>query len=1009
MDPEEVRRQVRIMAQMGLGGFFIHSRSGLRTPYLSEAWFRAVEAAVDEARQLHLEAWLYDEDLWPSGSAGGRVGRDPSLRMHSLVLSIHDHLPEPLWTADTMAVFIAASVDGAAARGIRAVAAGEAPLLQSGERVLRFQLTIGGYIDTLNPQAVARFIELTHEAYRQRVGEAFGETIPGMFTDECHRGNMVALGAAGWEIPWTPGLPAAFRDRHGYDLLPHLPEIFFAVDEQAVTPARLHYHDTVCHLFTEAFARQIGDWCARHDLQFTGHILWEELLSTQTMAVGSCLRFYAQMQAPGMDILTEHTRYFALAKQVSSVARQCGRRWRLTETYGCTGWDFPFAGHKAIGDWQTALGINLRCQHLSLYSMAGLRKRDFPASILHQSPWWEQYPVVEDYFARLHAVMTCGEEVRDLLVIHPIESMWARCHIGWWESAETRRIDRAYVALADELLAAHLDFDYGDEEMLARLGSIEMQDGAPVLRLGQATYRAVLVPALVTIRQTTLDLLERFRTAGGQVVYLGPPPRYVDGVRSAMPCRLARAWTKTRATAAELDRTLSPACRRVSITDAEGKEVDGILYLLREDAEGCYLYLCNTGLNARQWRGDIYTAPRVADRMHIAPHAIVTLTGAGTAGPVELDPTTGEVFAANAKRHGDQWCITTAFDRLTSRLFVFPSAPLPQTPSPRPDLRTHERRVLPSADWTIHLTEANNLLLDTPRWRLNGGPWQEPAYMLWVDNAVRDALAIPRRNPWTQPYAFQSPPEARQGDVELEYTFEIRTVPANKVYLALECPARYRITLNGISVPTEPSAGWWVDKAIHLLPLAPAWLQTGTNCLRLACGYEAFHPGLEALHLVGDFGVRLQTGKPAITRMPRTLHIGTWTSQGLPFYSGSVVYEQEVDLPYVDGGRLFVALPRYQGVCARVWVDGKPAGITAWPPQEVEITDYAVKGHVHLGIEIIGHRGNSHGPLHFNARWPYAIGNSGSFEPDPQHWSDAYQLRRCGLLAPPELIMPVPR
>ena len=73
MTPEEVRRQVRELYEQGVGGFFIHSRDGLETPYLGREWMDCVEAAVDEAKQLGISAWLYDDDRWPSGNAGGMV------------------------------------------------------------------------------------------------------------------------------------------------------------------------------------------------------------------------------------------------------------------------------------------------------------------------------------------------------------------------------------------------------------------------------------------------------------------------------------------------------------------------------------------------------------------------------------------------------------------------------------------------------------------------------------------------------------------------------------------------------------------------------------------------------------------------------------------------------------------------------------------------------------------------------------------------------------------------
>ncbi|HOK57000.1 MAG TPA: hypothetical protein PLF90_06695, partial [bacterium] len=197
-----------------------------------------------------------------------------------------------------------------------------------------------------------------------------------------------------------------------------------------------------------------------------------------------------------------------------SVARQFGRKWRLTETYGCTGWDFSFAGHKALGDWQIALGINLRCQHLSWYTMLGEAKRDYPASIFYQSPWWNAYKYVEDYFARIHLVMTQGEEVRDLLVIHPIESMWTVYKMPDWKneekkweySDEVKKLDEMFVKLCDTLLSSHIDFDYGDEEILSRLAKIQKKGNQTILKVNKAEYKTILVPPLYTIRSSTLEI-----------------------------------------------------------------------------------------------------------------------------------------------------------------------------------------------------------------------------------------------------------------------------------------------------------------------------------------------------------------------------------------------------------------------------------------------------------------------------------------------------------------------
>jgi len=338
------------------------------------------------------------------------------------------------WDDDTVAAFTARR-EGHGARGVKRIPKGERPeSLAEGETILAFAVELASpsswyngftYLDTLNPLAVRRFIAVTHEAYRKRSGRHFGKSIPGIFTDEPNHGHRLGRDNNTGHpqgLPWTAGLPAAFLKRYGYDLLPHLVELFLNVDGRPFSQARWHFHDCVTHLFVDSFGRQIGEWCRANGLQFTGHLLMEDTLSQQTAVVGSAMRFYEHMQLPGMDLLTERWRAYTTAKQVSSAARQFGRRFRLTETYGCTGWDFPFVGHKALGDWQAALGINLRCQHLAWYTMEAEAKRDYPAAISWQSPWWQEYAKVEDYFARINAATSRGAEVRDLLVIHPVES-----------------------------------------------------------------------------------------------------------------------------------------------------------------------------------------------------------------------------------------------------------------------------------------------------------------------------------------------------------------------------------------------------------------------------------------------------------------------------------------------------------------------------------------------------------------------------------------------------------
>ena len=71
--PREVSMQMDDMLSVGLGGGFFHSRAGLITEYMGKEWFASIEAALDTAKKKGGYLWLYDEDLWPSGNAGGQI------------------------------------------------------------------------------------------------------------------------------------------------------------------------------------------------------------------------------------------------------------------------------------------------------------------------------------------------------------------------------------------------------------------------------------------------------------------------------------------------------------------------------------------------------------------------------------------------------------------------------------------------------------------------------------------------------------------------------------------------------------------------------------------------------------------------------------------------------------------------------------------------------------------------------------------------------------------------
>ncbi len=1023
LEEEELRRQVRIMKEMGLGGYFMHSRVGLDTSYLSEEWFECINSCADEGEKISMLAYLYDEDRWPSGAAGGLVTKNKKYRMRYLVMKIFNNPIKIKYTANTVSIFVV-EFEGNIIKKYRQIKKNEKiGKLKENEKILIFKKEIQKesnwyngytYLDTLNPEAVKEFIKITHENYKKHSGRYFGKVIPGIFTDEPNYGHVYSHYISNSEegnigIPWTDKLPKTFKERYGYDILKYLPEIYFDIEGEKISKIRHDYFDCITHLFVSSFAKQIGNWCEKNKILFTGHVLSEDTLSSQTNVVGSCMRFYEYMQAPGMDLLTEHWRIFNTAKQVSSVARQFGRRFRLTETYGCTGWDFPFEGHKALGDWQVALGINLRCQHLSWYTMLGEAKRDYPASIFYQSPWWNSYKYVEDYFARINFIMTEGEEVRDLLVIHPIESMWTIYKMPFWRneekrweySEEVKKLDEMFVELCDTLLSNHIDFDYGDEEILSRWAKVIKKENMPVLKVNKGEYKVVLVPPLYTIRSSTLKLLKKFKDIGGEIIFVKEIPSFVD-------CEISdqvKKFSENCIVVSSFEESIKylEKFRRISVKDENGNEIKEILYLLREDNENYYLFLCNTSF---EWDKDIGKYFLVRDRKKEFKNVIIKAIPDWKYKPIELNPLTGEIYYPETIKTENGYVIKTEFKRLESHLFIIPkNEDLKIGIKEKKKYKEVQKFEVKKENWEYILTEKNVFVFDMPYFKIGDGNWNEKKEILKVDREVRKYLGLsPRGGAMVQPWARKKNKNPKSVKVSLKYEFYLEELPKEEISIAIEKPELYSIYINDFKLSSDMKSGWWVDRSLEIIKFEPQILKIGKNEIMLETEYNENHPGFEIIYLLGDFGVDIKENGFIITSLPYFVKISDLTEQKFPFYSSNFGYLTEIEkIELKENQRIFLRIPEFRGVGIRIFIDGKEVGVLPWEPYEIDITDY-IKEKSKLVIEILGHRRNSHGPLHYYEKWPFWTG-PGQFVSEGDMWVDTYQIVPFGLMKNPEIII----
>jgi len=622
LEQDELIRQIHVLKEMGMGGYFMHSRTGLVTEYLGEEWFALTNACAEEGERLGMESWLYDEDRWPSGTAGGMVTANPDFQMKFIRLEkvTGASFDLPAWERKQdrpLGAWSCRLEDEADIFDVEPVTESTSADELAGKTVLAFSVVPmaegsfyngNTYVDTMKREATEEYIRLTHEAYKRHSGQYFGNAIKGIFTDEPHRGPfMSGFGSVGTNgqdltclVPWTDAIFDAFADAHGARVEAHLPELFLRLDGAKDSRIKAQYADTMLSLFLENFARPYYAWCDANDLLVTGHVLHENSLSCQVSTNGSVQRYYPLMHVPGIDYLGEHGRDYWVAKQVDSTARQFEQTWILSELYGCTGWQMNFESHKAVGAWQALFGVNLRCHHLSWYTMGGEAKRDYPASILHQSPWYKAYDTVESWFARLGYFRSQGEPCCDLLVLNPVESVWGKVYPRAIDGMAARdegikALEKHYAELFHILAGNQIDFDYGDEALLAEHGSVDGEGGEPTLTLGAMTYTTVLVSGAETIRSTTLELLKQFVEAGGRVIFAGDAPALVDTVPSQAAAELADSAERcVFDETAIVDALDGHTPERVRITDAATGEVARDVFCqLRRGGDGYFLTVLN--------------------------------------------------------------------------------------------------------------------------------------------------------------------------------------------------------------------------------------------------------------------------------------------------------------------------------------------------------------------------------------------------------------------------------
>lgn len=988
LQKDELERQIDIFRDMGLGGFHMHVRTGLENKYLSDEFMSLVDCCVKKAKNNNMLAWLYDEDRWPSGAAGGIVTKDEEYRSRCLLFT-------PFEDAEAYMNTDSRADSGRSGKG-KLLACYDIVLDSDGFlksyklidknddaqgtkwfaflEISTSQSWYNGqtYVDTLNKAAIEKFIEVTHKKYKDAVGDEFDKTVPAIFTDEPQftRKSLLNNSFDKMDVgmPWTDKVPEFYKETYGEDIFTTLPEIIWDLPNGETSVARYQYHDLISELFTRSFADTVGEWCEKNNIYLTGHMMEEPSLHSQTAALGEAMRSYRGFQLPGIDMLCNNHE-FTTAKQAQSAAHQFGREGVLSELYGVTGWDCDFRTYKYQGDWQACLGVTVRVPHLSWYAMKGEAKRDYPASIHYQSPWYKEYKILEDHFARINTALTRGKPVVKVGVIHPVESFWLHWGPNDKSAVLRENLNDRFMNITKWLLEGSIDFNFISESLLTQL----CKSPSNPLKVGEMEYDVIIVPGCETLRKTTFDILNGFKANGGKVVIMGNTPYLCDAKISDNGNKLNDGAINIDFSRSSLLECLEEN-RTVTIRYSDGRLTDKFIYQLRQDNDCRWLFVANA---YEPFNKDIDGGKDVQIIIEGEYIAQLYNTQNGDILPVKTEYANGKTVIRTKIYGYDSMLYNLKKGKIETALNCVDL---------NPDFSVIEQDCV-----DYELSEPNVLLLDYAEYKLDfEKEFSKPEEILRLDNICREKTGLPQRSgSIVQPYVTGKNPASNT--LTLRFTFESEIEYSN-AELALEDAEKAEITFNGEKL-NNSITGSYVD--ISILKVKLPKIIKGRNVLTVNIPF-GISTNTENMFILGNFGVKTVGRKSVIIPLPEKISFGDLTGQGFPFYGGNIKYKFRVNTPE---GRLKLRASDYRGALIGVNVDGKRAGSIIYPPYIFSADNLSAGEHL-VELELFTHRYNTFGPLHLvNVKESWH--GPGAWRSSDDNWSYEYVLRQTGILSSP--------
>lgn len=490
--------------------------------YLSKEFLSVYKVAVEEAKKAEMQVIMYDDYAFPTGTVAGQFYQ----KFPELMASRLDKVEANKKGKGAISItFPAGTIMGAvlmnqADKSLKDVSD------QIKEKILSIQVSEGdwklmgfylnheevlkirnpGIINYIEKESVSKFLTLSYDKFNDEVGEYFGNVIPMSFYDEPSLhwldGRM-----------WSADLNTKFTERYGESPIIYYPSLWYDIGAKTAS-ARNALLGIRTEMYSEAFVKQIGEWCKNHNLLLSGHMDQEEI-PNPAMSSGDLMKIFEYQDVPAADDIFFWGRSNTGYKIVTSASYNYDKPVTWAETYAAYGVINKDTAYRVAMD-QYAMGINMQTP--------------FPSGI-EEKMSMEEIQEFNKYIGRMSYMLQGGRHVSDVAVLYPIASAMAYNVFGeGWEYAYLGgkmpgELD--YMSVGEYLFRMlRLDYTYLHPEVFDGKCNIVKDEIHLTNAVNEENYKLIILPGGSTIKASNAEKLLDYFNQGGKIIATSMLPFY---------------------------------------------------------------------------------------------------------------------------------------------------------------------------------------------------------------------------------------------------------------------------------------------------------------------------------------------------------------------------------------------------------------------------------------------------------------------------------------------------